>query len=413
MRIVVTGNIGAGKSTVAKEIAKRLKGYSFHSVDHVVANLYSQKEFKQMLLTHFGTWDKKSISDIVFKDPEKRLLLEKLARPFTFHPVALLLKNKEVKHVVEFPTFYEIAGWTPFSDFTIVVKCSEQAQLKRVMNRDGFSEEKIARIKAAQLSSKTKEALADFVIDNSGESPKELSQDVLAQIDKAVTLIKTRELKKRCIDFFNGSEQMWAEIEKAYCEPHRHYHTLEHLVSLFEQLDETKYKGYYKPAIEMAIWFHDIVYDTSPAKYPENEARSANKMVKLLNQHCFKPVAQPCNLALQTPMAAELIMSTKGHSIKDSDYLMGNELRKQAAQLFLDLDLSIFATTKSIEIFEYDSKIAAEFEPVLGHLEYENKRIEFLKSIRNQQIFQSDYFSRHESAAKRNINLLLMSRIGT
>lgn len=77
------------------------------------------------------------------------------------------------------------------------------------------------------------------------------------------------------------SRVKWINIlEAAYNEPHRHYHTLGHIKSMFEQLSAIQPESLFSACeiqiLHMAIWFHDIVYDTS-STVGTNEYRSALK----------------------------------------------------------------------------------------------------------------------------------------
>lgn len=63
----------------------------------------------------------------------------------------------------------------------------------------------------------------------------------------------------------------------AYSEPHRHYHTLEHLGEMFRVVGRL---GLNDPApVDLAVWYHDAVYDT---RAKDNEARSADLAVREL-----------------------------------------------------------------------------------------------------------------------------------
>lgn len=59
-----------------------------------------------------------------------------------------------------------------------------------------------------------------------------------------------------------------------YEEPHRHYHRLAHLEHCFAVLDTMLawYGCGPRPAVELALWFHDVIYDP---RARDNEARSA------------------------------------------------------------------------------------------------------------------------------------------
>ena len=133
-----------------------------------------------------------------------------------------------------------------------------------------------------------------------------------------------RELVRR-----HGSDAVLAEstleeLVRAYAEPHRHYHTLDHIADLLRLL-ETHGGVSDADAVKLAILFHDAVYD--PARQ-DNEAASANLAVKWLSVVGFsRPLLDKVEryiLATQhgaTPQAME-----------DADL-----------DMLLDLDLSVLA----------------------------------------------------------------------
>jgi predicted metal-dependent HD superfamily phosphohydrolase len=59
------------------------------------------------------------------------------------------------------------------------------------------------------------------------------------------------------------------KLVEAYTEPHRHYHTLEHVGEVLRVVG--RLKG--GPAVQLAVWYHDAVYDP---RAKDNEARSAD-----------------------------------------------------------------------------------------------------------------------------------------
>jgi predicted metal-dependent HD superfamily phosphohydrolase len=61
-------------------------------------------------------------------------------------------------------------------------------------------------------------------------------------------------------------------LVRAYAEPHRHYHTLDHIAHLLELLDRHGAEAGGRDAVALAILFHDIVCDP---KRQDNEAASA------------------------------------------------------------------------------------------------------------------------------------------
>lgn len=141
----------------------------------------------------------------------------------------------------------------------------------------------------------------------------------------------------------------WETIFSKYTEPHRFYHTLDHLQAMFVQANAypfSKYTtsddGFNSIAVELAIFFHDIVYETDDSS-SENEQRSAILFRELLQDHL------PLSLV---ESVGEFILATKSHRSlsprKDLNY-------------FLDLDLSILGASRE-EYRRFAMQIRREYE---------------------------------------------------
>lgn len=66
---------------------------------------------------------------------------------------------------------------------------------------------------------------------------------------------------------------LFDELIARYREPHRHYHTVQHLEECFDKLGTLRDLAEHPAEVELALWFHDAVYDT---RRHDNEARSAD-----------------------------------------------------------------------------------------------------------------------------------------
>ncbi|WP_131737751.1 HD domain-containing protein [Actinomadura roseirufa] len=69
------------------------------------------------------------------------------------------------------------------------------------------------------------------------------------------------------------------ELDGRYGEPHRRYHTREHLVAVLDLVDELAGHAADPDAVRLAAWFHDAVYDPQRADNEERSARLAARML--------------------------------------------------------------------------------------------------------------------------------------
>jgi predicted metal-dependent HD superfamily phosphohydrolase len=57
------------------------------------------------------------------------------------------------------------------------------------------------------------------------------------------------------------SKQLFIEIERRYSEPHRAYHNRLHIDECLQEFDRMRGEARNPIALELAIWFHDVIYD--------------------------------------------------------------------------------------------------------------------------------------------------------
>jgi len=76
------------------------------------------------------------------------------------------------------------------------------------------------------------------------------------------------------------------EIQRAYSEPHRHYHTLEHIARVLSLFDGVRSRVREADAAELALWLHDLVYDP---RAKDNEERSAGYAKRILGEGGVRP----------------------------------------------------------------------------------------------------------------------------
>ncbi len=68
------------------------------------------------------------------------------------------------------------------------------------------------------------------------------------------------------------SFSIFDKLKQVYTEPSRYYHTDKHIADCLIQLQTIRQQATHPAEIEVALWFHDAVYDTHRA---DNEEQSA------------------------------------------------------------------------------------------------------------------------------------------
>lgn len=175
---------------------------------------------------------------------------------------------------------------------------------------------------------------------------------------------------------------VYNDLTARYSEPHRAYHTLQHIGHCLDELEHVRYLAANPDAVELALWYHDAIYDT---KTKDSEERSAAIAVEMVRN-----ASLPDNLGQSV---ANLIMATK-HSATpiDSD-----------VQLLVDIDLSILGQAED-RFNEYELQVRKEYEWVSENA-FVAGRSAILKSFLDRSAIYSTQFFHHkyETQARRNI----------
>ena len=174
----VTGGIASGKSTVARMLEELgAPIIDFDALSRMVVE--PGKPAWDDIVAYFGeqvlledkTLDRKKISEIVFRDPEKRKKLEGFTHPRIYEDFCRLVKEytqKDPNVIIQvvIPLLIEANLQYMFHKLLLVYVPPEE-QVHRLMERDHISREMAQSILAAQLPIEEKKAYADFIVDNS------------------------------------------------------------------------------------------------------------------------------------------------------------------------------------------------------------------------------------------------------
>jgi len=176
--------------------------------------------------------------------------------------------------------------------------------------------------------------------------------------------------------------EVFDELSAAYAEEGRHYHTARHIAECLRHFDAHGDLALRAPEVEIALWFHDAVYDT---RRTDNEERSAAWAASYL--------------------ASEGLDTEAMHRIEALILATRHEARPRVTdqQLLVDIDLGILGQPG--EVFSaYDAAIRLEYHWV-SQSDYRRGRLAVLSGfLARDRIYCTDrFFELFEVAARRNI----------
>lgn len=192
----LTGGIGSGKTAVSDRFARY--GVPIIDTDLLARELVEPGQpalteiataFGLDCLDGAGRLDRACLRERVFADASGRRRLEAI-----LHPQIRALSRQRLAQLTApysllvIPLLAE-TGMTDWIDRVLVVDAPEAERLRRVMARDQTDEEQARRILAAQASREQRLALADEVVENSGD---------FAALDRQVSTLHQHYLTLAC-----------------------------------------------------------------------------------------------------------------------------------------------------------------------------------------------------------------------
>ena len=191
----LTGGIGSGKTSVA-EIFREL-GAAVVDTDEISRALTAPggaalaaiaQQFGSEYVATNGGLDRQRMRAIVFDDPAARRRLEAILHPAIRREVDAALRAASATYaIVVVPLLVETGAYRDVARRILVVDCSEELQVKRVVERSGLSAPEVRAIMATQANRAERLARADDVVTNDADIAALRSQ-VLALHAKYVGL---------------------------------------------------------------------------------------------------------------------------------------------------------------------------------------------------------------------------------
>lgn len=177
-------------------------------------------------------------------------------------------------------------------------------------------------------------------------------------------------------------EDLYHQLVACYSEPHRKYHTMQHLNECFMHLENVRSLCDRPEEVELALWFHDAIYNTSKK---DNEKRSA--------EWARDSVLGAGGSSESAERIYELIMATMHNAIP-----VGRD-----AEVLVDIDLGILGAEEA-RFDEYELQVREEYSWVPEPLYRAARRKVLEQFIHREWIYSTAPFrSQYETRARDNI----------
>ena len=172
-RIVITGTISSGKSSLSDILRK--KGYLVIDSDKINAKLLEKDQINYKEILSSGAFDeafedgiinKKVLGEIIFNDPKKRELINKISHKNIISYINKEIENSKEKNVfIEIPLYFQMKEKFP-CEYVWLVTANKDVQIKRLMVRDKIDKDFAIKKINSQNFSLMKEK-SDLIFDNS------------------------------------------------------------------------------------------------------------------------------------------------------------------------------------------------------------------------------------------------------
>lgn len=196
----LTGGIGSGKTTVANMFADL--GVTLIDTDLIAHALTTtngaaieaiKNAFGADFIQSSGAMDRAKMRLHVFGQPEEKKRLEAILHPLIREETEAAAKRSTgIYTIFVVPLLVESKSWKQRVSRVLVVDCSEQIQIQRVMSRNGMTREQVLAIMQTQASRDDRIKAADDIIDSERDLA-EIRQDVRRLHDKYLQLSKAAQ----------------------------------------------------------------------------------------------------------------------------------------------------------------------------------------------------------------------------
>ena len=189
LKVAITGNIAAGKSTVESLLTE--KGFKVLDADEVAHKLLRNDVVKKDILEAFAVYDivengelsRPKLGKIIFTSEEDRKKLESLLHPLIKEEIRQFFKAMEQREEIVFvsvPLLFE-AKFEDLFDKIVLIYAEDEIRIKRLVDRNDLTDEMALNRLGLQMNQDKKKPLSGHIIFNN-----KTMDDLVIQVDNLI-----------------------------------------------------------------------------------------------------------------------------------------------------------------------------------------------------------------------------------
>ena len=200
-KIGLTGGIASGKTTVANLFSDL--GIKIIDADEIAHSITSkQGSAYNKIVKHFGEdvigndkeLDRKKLRTMIFNNSELKRDLEQIIHPEVYAIINQKINaSQEPYQIIVIPLLIE-TGYQNFVDRVLVVDCSVETQLARLINRDNETMKNARKIIANQIERNQRLKFADDIIENEKKTSINVLKNKVLQLHETYLELPEKSL---------------------------------------------------------------------------------------------------------------------------------------------------------------------------------------------------------------------------